>query len=99
MNYQLENKRALVTGGSRGIGAAIVKRLAREGAQVAFTYVTKPDQANETLSAAQSLGVKTLAIQADRSQFSRISPCPSTATTGRARRSRRVCASHSGSRG
>jgi 3-oxoacyl-[acyl-carrier protein] reductase len=65
MNYQLENKRALVTGGSRGIGAAIVKRLAREGAQVAFTYVTKPGQANETLSAAQALGVKTLAIQAD----------------------------------
>ena len=33
MSHRLENKRALVTGGSRGIGAAIVKRLAREGAQ------------------------------------------------------------------
>ncbi|MBC7962887.1 MAG: 3-oxoacyl-ACP reductase FabG [Steroidobacteraceae bacterium] len=65
MSHQLENKRALVTGGSRGIGAAIVKRLAREGAHVAFTYVSNPDLANETLLAAQALGVKSLAIRAD----------------------------------
>ena len=65
MNHRLENKRALVTGGSRGIGAAIVKRLAREGAHVALTYVSKPDQANETVRAAQAFGVKALAIQAD----------------------------------
>lgn len=65
MNHQLENKRALVTGGSRGIGAAIVKRLAREGAHVALTYVSKPDQAYATVKAAQALGVKGLAIQAD----------------------------------
>jgi 3-oxoacyl-[acyl-carrier protein] reductase len=42
MNRRLENKRALVTGGSRGLGAAIVKRLAGEGAHVALTYVSKP---------------------------------------------------------
>src|SRR5438270_7030626 len=65
MNHPLENKRALVTGGSRGIGAAIVKRLAREGAHVALTYVSKPDQANETAQAAEALGVRALAIQAD----------------------------------
>ena len=65
MNQRLENKRALVTGGSRGIGAAIVKRLAREGAHVALTYVSKPDRAEETVKAAQALGVKALAIQAD----------------------------------
>jgi 3-oxoacyl-[acyl-carrier protein] reductase len=65
MNHQLEDKRALVTGGSRGIGAAIVKRLAREGAQVALTYVSNQVQANETVLAAQALGVKALAIQAD----------------------------------
>lgn len=65
MNHRLENKRALVTGGSRGIGAAIVKRLAGEGAHVALTYVSKPDQANETVKAAQAFGVKSLAIQAD----------------------------------
>jgi len=65
MNNQLENRRALVTGGSRGIGAAIVRRLAREGAHVAFTFVSRPDQANETVKAAEALGVKALAIQAD----------------------------------
>lgn len=65
MNLTLQNRRALVTGGSRGIGAAIVKRLAREGARVALTYVSKPDQANETVKAAQALGVRAIAIQAD----------------------------------
>src|SRR5205823_5809055 len=65
MTRQLENKRALVTGGSRGIGAAIVKRLAREGAHVALTYVSKPDQAQETAKAAQAHGVQAISIQAD----------------------------------
>ncbi|MCI0650300.1 MAG: SDR family NAD(P)-dependent oxidoreductase, partial [Planctomycetes bacterium] len=65
MNRKLGGKRALVTGGSRGIGAAIVKRLAREGADVALTYVSKPDAASETAKSARSLGVRALAIQAD----------------------------------
>jgi 3-oxoacyl-[acyl-carrier protein] reductase len=65
MNRQLANKRALVTGGSRGIGAAIVRRLAREGADVAFTYVSRPDQAEEIVRAAQGLGATALAIRAD----------------------------------
>lgn len=65
MSNQLKDKRALVTGGSRGIGAAIVRRLAREGVNVAFTFVSRPDQANETVKAAEVLGVKALAIQAD----------------------------------
>jgi len=65
MNHQLKNKRALVTGGSRGIGAAIVNRLAREGAHVALTYVSKADEANRTAEEAKALGVRALAIQAD----------------------------------
>jgi len=65
MSHPLGGKRALVTGGSRGIGAAIVKRLARDGAHVALTYVSRPEEANKTAAAAAALGVRTLAIQAD----------------------------------
>src|SRR6516164_9456207 len=64
MNQTLKNKCALVTGGSRGIGAAIVKRLASEGANVALTYSNSPDRANEVVKAAQASRVRTLAIQA-----------------------------------
>jgi 3-oxoacyl-[acyl-carrier protein] reductase len=65
MTNTLQNKRALITGGSRGIGAAIVKRLAREGAHVALTYIGKPEQANETARSAQGFGVRAITIQAD----------------------------------
>ncbi|MBI4791332.1 MAG: 3-oxoacyl-ACP reductase FabG [Deltaproteobacteria bacterium] len=65
MNHRLANKRALVTGGSRGIGAAIVRRLAGEGAHVALTYVSNPAKADETVQAARAFGVKALAVQAD----------------------------------
>lgn len=65
MERRLENKRALVTGGSRGIGAAIVKRLAREGAHVALTYSGSAKQAGEIVKDAQNQGVRALAIQAD----------------------------------
>lgn len=65
MEHRLAGKRALVTGGSRGIGSAIAKRLAGEGAHVALTYVGNQNQADETVKAAQALGVKALAIKAD----------------------------------
>ena len=65
MNQTLKNKCALVTGGSRGIGAAIVKRLAGEGANVALSYSSSPDRASEVVKAAQAFGVHSLAIQAD----------------------------------
>lgn len=65
MNLNLAGKRALVTGGSRGIGAAIVARFAREGADVALTYVSRPNEANQAVAAAQALGVRALAIRAD----------------------------------
>ncbi|MFX5494209.1 SDR family NAD(P)-dependent oxidoreductase, partial [Acinetobacter baumannii] len=52
-------------GGSRGIGAAIVQRLAAEGATVAFTYVTSPDKAQALVSRVEAAGGRALAIQAD----------------------------------
>ena len=72
MNQQLRNKCALVTGGSRGIGAAIVKRLAGEGANVALTYSSSPDRANEVVKAVQASGVRALAIQADSADASAV---------------------------
>ncbi|QEL15072.1 SDR family oxidoreductase [Limnoglobus roseus] len=65
MGQPLKGKRALVTGGSRGIGAAVVKRLAKEGADVALTYVSKPDDAARVAEAAKALGVRAIAVQAD----------------------------------
>ncbi|HEX5345351.1 MAG TPA: 3-oxoacyl-ACP reductase family protein [Duganella sp.] len=58
-------KVALVTGGARGIGAAIVKRLAQDGAAVAFTYVSSPDKANDLAATINASGGKALAIRAD----------------------------------
>lgn len=61
----LENKVALVTGGSRGIGAAIVTGLAAQGAAVAFTYQNAADKAQALVNQIQQQGGKALAIQAD----------------------------------
>lgn len=62
---KLSGKVALVTGGSRGIGAAIAKRLAREGAQVAITWSTNPDKATEVVENIKAAGGHAIAIQAD----------------------------------
>ncbi len=68
MDKRLQNRTAFVTGGSRGIGAAIVRRLASEGASVALTYVSRSDQAEDTARAARALGVKAMAIKADSAE-------------------------------
>src|SRR5580658_8917049 len=65
MSKKLEGKIALVTGGSRGIGAAIAKRLADDGAKVAITYTRGADAAASVVKSIERTGGNAIAIQAD----------------------------------
>jgi 3-oxoacyl-[acyl-carrier protein] reductase len=65
MKQTLTGKVALVTGGSRGIGAAIARRLAQDGAAVAITYASAKPKADEVVRAIEAAGGKALAIHAD----------------------------------
>ncbi|MBE5943515.1 MAG: 3-oxoacyl-[acyl-carrier-protein] reductase [Lachnospiraceae bacterium] len=61
----LENKTAIVTGGSRGIGRSICVALAKEGANVVTCYASGADAANETVKMCEEYGVKAIAIKTD----------------------------------
>jgi 3-oxoacyl-[acyl-carrier protein] reductase len=68
MTKTLEGKVAFITGGSRGIGAAIAKRLAADGANVAITYAKGADAAASVIKEIESAGGNALAIQADATE-------------------------------
>ncbi|MGO4330333.1 SDR family oxidoreductase [Cupriavidus sp. 2TAF22] len=65
MTSSLSGKVAFVTGGARGIGAAVVRRLARDGATVAFTYQSSAAAASELVASIEAAGGRALAIRAD----------------------------------
>ncbi len=65
----MSNKTAIVTGGTRGIGKAIVLELAKSGCNVAFNYSKSDDLANELVKEIEGLGVKAIAKKADVSDF------------------------------
>jgi len=72
MSKKLEGKIALITGGSRGIGAAIAKRLAADGANVAITYTKGADAAASVVNEIERAGRKAIAIQADATDASAV---------------------------
>ena len=63
---KLSGKVALVTGGSRGIGAASARALAEEGANVAVSYVASPEKAEAVVAELKAKGVKARAYKADQ---------------------------------
>jgi len=72
MGNSLAGKVALVTGGSRGIGAAIAKALADEGADVAISYVSSPDKAQEVVANIETKGVRAAAFKADQADVAAV---------------------------
>ncbi|MFG2020734.1 SDR family NAD(P)-dependent oxidoreductase [Actinomadura geliboluensis] len=70
MNKPLTGKVALVTGGSRGLGAATVRLLAEQGADVAFTYVSSEKQAQAVVDEVRGKGAKAVAFKSDQADTS-----------------------------
>jgi 3-oxoacyl-[acyl-carrier protein] reductase len=68
VSHPLAGKAALVTGGSRGIGAAIVRRLASDGAAIAFTYAAAADKAQALVKEVEAAGGRAIAIKADSAE-------------------------------
>jgi 3-oxoacyl-[acyl-carrier protein] reductase len=72
VSNHLTSKVAFIQGGSRGIGAAIAKRLARDGAAIALTYVSSPQKAEEVVKEIEAAGGRAIAIKADSSDAAQI---------------------------
>lgn len=70
--FTLTNKNVLVTGGSRGIGAAIARRLAKGGANVAISYVASSDKAETLVKELQGTGVNAFAFKADQADAAQV---------------------------
>jgi 3-oxoacyl-[acyl-carrier protein] reductase len=75
-----KGKVALVTGGSRGIGAGIVRRLASDGASVAFTYSNSEEKALQLVGEIESIGGKALALKADSASAEELQTAVAKAT-------------------
>jgi 3-oxoacyl-[acyl-carrier protein] reductase len=69
---RLKGKVAVVTGGSRGIGASIARHLAQEKAEVAFTYLKAKDEANAVKGEIEAEGSRALALPADSGNASEL---------------------------
>ena len=73
MSKPLKNKVALITGGARGIGAAVAQRLAADGADVAVSYSASADKAKALVSELESKGVRAAAFKADQADPAQVS--------------------------
>lgn len=74
MNKTFEGKTALVTGGSRGLGAVVAKQLAKLGANVAISYVASEIKASNVVADLKQYGVKAIAIKSDQGDLTAAQP-------------------------
>jgi 3-oxoacyl-[acyl-carrier protein] reductase len=72
MQKRFQNKIALITGGSRGIGAAIARRFAKEGCDIAINFAASKDRAFSLINELKKEGVQALALQADQGNPSQV---------------------------
>ena len=82
MSQPLQDKVALVTGGSRGLGAATARSLADAGAGVAITYVASDDKAAEVVKELEDKGVQAAAFRSDQADAG--APCCTASSSVRA---------------